>query len=158
MVKLPDWMRREFAEHGPDTDRLQRETLVVRVAERMPAEDGALTRAVLRNFVRTQFGRWVKQQTAISSDPDLDQPGLFPELPRVLEIGPGRFARIGVMTGTDWDRALKQAQTKASNAGSHHETIRAAYDKIRPLLTGELTTADVAEQIEADAADLAADA
>lgn len=48
------------------------------------------------------------------------------------------------MTGKDWDNGLRQARTKASNAGGYLQRFQVAYDKVRPLLTDdELTTAAV---------------
>jgi hypothetical protein len=83
-------------------------------------------------------------------DQDAGQPTLFPDLPKVgpvLEVSVNRFKPVAAMTAADWDGALRQIETKARSAEGKEEEVRAAYERVRPLLSGDLVTADVVDQV-----------
>lgn len=148
-MRTPTWLREQIAmagtDHKPGTPLTG---AVTKLTDAVLATDSTLVRALVENFVSRKLDQWLGNHASPLDDED-DQPSLFPDLPWRLETSPGRFAVIGVMTGADWDAALRQAETKASNATGYAESVRAAYDRVRPLLDGELTTADVAERIAA---------
>lgn len=144
-MKVPDWVLAEFTQHSEQgTDR----RIVVRqVADRLVTTDAGLVRRLADSFVRAEYDRWTRRQEAAASllDGDGQLVMVFPDVPAHLEVAPGRFAHQSVMTGPDWDAALRQAETKASNANGFADTVRRAYDRVRPLLTEDtLTTAQVA--------------
>lgn len=95
-----------------------------------------------------QFGKWLREHT---SGGDLFQAGLFPDLPAVLRVAPKRTAAVGDMTAEDLDHARNMLWSRTKNMVDGAEEAarreRAAfsrfYDKVRPLLSGDLTVADV---------------
>lgn len=94
------------------------------------------------------FGKWLREHT---SGGDLFQAGLFPDLPAVMRIAPNKSARIADMTAEELDHAKNMlfARTKNMVEGAEEASKqeRAAfmrlYDKVRPLLSGDKTVADV---------------
>lgn len=149
-MKLPQWFRELLADEGTkivDGESTLDEA-VVRLTKQILGnqdDDPPFVHRLAADCARRQAEKWIRtHKRAGASDADDGQGDLFPDLPRHLETAPGRFAAQAVMTGKDWDAALKQARTKASNAGGHYEAVKQAYDKVRPLLvTDDLTTADV---------------
>lgn len=146
-MRAPRWFKQELADQGglilerAVTEEQAADTL----AGQILAKDERFARQLVADYVRKQLRTWISQHApaAALEDPDA-QLDLFPEIPRRLEVAPGRFADQAVMNRHDWECALRQAKTKASNASGYADAIRQAYDKVRPLLTNdELTTADV---------------
>jgi hypothetical protein len=147
-VRAPQWFKEQLAAEGG------------RVLEHETTDDAATDRlknliifkyepfnhAIVRGYVRKKLRDWTTQHTrgaylAGDSSAQLD---MFPELPRHLEVSPGRFADQAVMTAHDWEGALRQAKTKSDNASGYVKRVQEAYDKVRPLLTNDdLTTSDV---------------
>lgn len=142
-MKAPKWFAEQLAEEGgrirerATTD----EAAIAALASKVYKDDPGFTREIVANYVRRKLHAWLRQ--TVSADVSEAQLDLFPELPRRLEISPGRFADQAVMTGPDWDAALRQADTKAANANGFAEAVHRAYDKVRPLLHDDLTTAEV---------------
>ena len=86
-----------------------------------------------------------------------EQPSLFPDLPglgAVLEVRVNGFKAVAAMTAADWDGALRQIETKERSATAQAERVRAAYRRIRPLLTTSgMTTADALAMLPLQYAD-----
>lgn len=144
-MRTPNWLRKELADQGAlikagDTSD---EKAAARLAEQILAKDTPLARFIIGTWVGRKLRPFLADASTGAGSPE-SQLCLFPDIPRRLEVSPGRFADQAVMTGHDWDAALKQAETKADNASGYAAAIRQAYEKVRPLLTDdELTTADV---------------
>lgn len=154
-MKLPGWLHAELDLIGHQVldGETKRADAAAILADAIFERDRSLARTVTAEFVRKQLRGWIRSHggTFIPTSDD-DEGGaqfeLFTWLPAILETSPGRFARVGTMTGEDWDAALRQAEVKAGNAASHADGIRRAYDRVRPLLTEDaMTTADVAGQL-----------
>jgi hypothetical protein len=83
------------------------------------------------------------------------QDSLFPELPARLYIRPGVAKAVALFTAHDWEtaRAVLENRTKHAKEAAEADwaAFTAAYDKVRPLLYGELTTSDVLGDIEGGA-------
>lgn len=152
-MRTPTWLREQIATAGTDLRPGQSQVATVaKLTDAALTRDPTLVRALVEQFIARKLGQWLGDHAA-PLDEDDDQPSLFPDLPRRLETSPGRFADLGVMTGLDWDAALRQAETKASNASGFAEAVRRAYDRVRPLLTeATLTTAQVAGQLDEQSA------
>ncbi len=144
-MRLPAWFRtilEATARRALEGD-LTEEQAVAELAKAI-TDRPDMSRDVATDFARRQLKAWAKQHLPRTEYAIPGQVDLFPGLPPALEISPGRFVAQAVMTGRDWDRALKQAETKAANTSGHLTRVQQAYDRVRPLLTrDDLTTADV---------------
>lgn len=122
--------------------------------------DERIVRDALVFALSVEFDKWVKDH-ATPVAPPIDggnpvpplgengyQDELFPWLSAVIEVSPARFVPQAAMTGADWDKALRQAEVKKNNGTGHYEDIKRAYDKVRPLLSGDLTTGEVIADAE----------
>ena len=115
--------------------------------------DSAFLRSVVAEFAGRALDSWHKQHSEGSRTPaPEDQSELFPGLPVRLFIRPGVRRSVILFTGHDWDMARNMLQTRTDGAKKAAErdqaAFDAAYEKVRPLLSGELTTADVAGQLD----------
>lgn len=106
--------------------------------------DSAFTQMIVAEHVRRQVKHWLASHRGAAADDGEDgQLDLFPDIPRNIEVAPGRFVAQGFMTRRDWNAAVKQAETKASNAGNFAEAIKRTAEKVLPLFTDdEMTTAE----------------
>lgn len=149
-MKTPAWFRARLADLGPlvQQEDITEDEAADRIAEIALREDKMFVLGIVREFAIKKLAAWLSShQPQVSIPRDDGQTDLFPELPRRLETSPGRFAALAVMTGHDWDTALKCAEAKEMNASGFAEKVRAAHGQVRPLLTDEsLTTADVWNQ------------
>lgn len=150
-MKLPKWLRAEIADLDIRIARgITNETggLNALVAHCMTRADQGFVRGLVEAAIRDGLRECRKgQPDAVAADGDGQQVlDLFPglDLPRYLEVAPGRFVDVAEMTGPDWDAAVVQAETKERNAAGHAAKVRAARAKVRDLLTDDaLTTAQV---------------
>jgi hypothetical protein len=148
-MKPPQWFRELLAAEG--TKILKEESTFDEAAAELAQQiidnrddDPPFLHRLAADCARRQAVKWIRTHELPGASGGGGQGDMFPDLPRNLETSPGRFAAQAVMTGRDWDAALRQAQTKASNAAGFADGVQRAYDKVRPLLTtDELTTADV---------------
>lgn len=99
------------------------------------------TQEVHRRYLRGQLKAWISSQLAISADDEESgqQPLPFPDLPALLEIAPGTFKHQNTMAIKDWNAAVVQAETKASNAAGYLERVLRARDRALEVLHGDET-------------------
>jgi hypothetical protein len=146
-VKTPAWFRQQIATHGGQilTDSTTEDVSAQALAADVLTKDPAFAKAIIAEYARKKLEGWTSSHRPASvSTGENGQTDLFPDLPRRLEVSPGRFAAQAVMTRHDWDTALKQAQTKEGNASGYRERVERAHDAIVPLLTDDsMTTAEV---------------
>lgn len=147
-MRAPTWFKEQLALEGSRV--LEREITdsdaAAAIVDQIFAKDQLFARRIVADYTTRQLRTWTNQHqiAMISADGPSVQYELFPEIPRRLEVAPGRFADQAVMNRQDWDNALRQAETKANNASGYAGSIRKAYDRVRPLFTNdEQTTADV---------------
>jgi len=83
------------------------------------------------------------------------QSELFPELPVRLFIRPGVPKALILCTAHDWDMARNVLENRTRNAEEAAKadwaSFETAYKRVRPLLSGSLTTAEVADEIRKSA-------
>lgn len=99
-----------------------------------------------------ELAGWLKDNAAEDPSPQLD---LFPELPRRMRVTPTKSADVASMDAAQLDHARNMLLARTQNAidgataSAEHEraVFMAFYDKIRPLLTGDLTVADALERL-----------
>jgi hypothetical protein len=102
-----------------------------------------------------ELGKWLSDQR--QQQPQIS---LFPELKRSYRTTPSRYVEVAAMTAHDVDmaRAILWAKTQnaidgAREAAEHERTVFAAFEeKVRPLLAGGLTVADVLGDLGDEAA------
>jgi hypothetical protein len=148
-MRQPKWFKEALADKGTkilareitDTDAVtDLRTLV------LMRDGGSFSLAIIDDYLTRQCKVWTTRHQvgpALGED-DSGQLDLFPEIPRQLEVAPGRFVDQAWMTRKDWTAAVKQAKTKASNAGNYAESIERVAEKVLPLFADdEQTTADV---------------
>lgn len=148
-MKSPKWFRELLAKEGTqiltrestDEDAIARLTMCI--LDRQD-EDPPFAHRLIAEHAGRQLKVWISQHQHAGATDDSGQLDLFPDIPRKVEVSPGRFVDQAFMTRRDWTAAVRQAETKASNAGGFAEAIKRIADKVLPLLTDdELTTADV---------------
>lgn len=102
-----------------------------------------------------ELGKWLSDRR--QQQPALD---LFPELRRSYRTTPSKYVEVTAMTAHDVDmaRAILWAKTQnaidgAREAAEHERAVFAAFEeKVRPLLAGGLTVADVLDGLGDEAA------
>lgn len=146
-MKTPAWFREQIATHGGLilAEETTEQEAIQAVRDRALDTHPEFVTAIFDEHTAKELRAWMsKRATSDATTVEIGQTELFPDLPRVLEISPGRFAAQAVMTRKDWDRAAKQARTKAANADGYAEKVERARDQVVPLLTDDsMTTADV---------------
>lgn len=146
-MKTPAWFREQIATHGGRilAEEATEQEAIQAVRERAWSTSPDFITHIFDEHTAKELRSWMsKRATADAASVEIGQTELFPDLPRVLEISPGRFVAQAVMTRKDWDRAAKQARTKAANADGYAEKVERARDQVVPLLTDDsMTTADV---------------
>lgn len=146
-MKSPVWLKEQIAVEGRRAQErvITPDEATERITKQILDKDEGLVRSIVYEYVGKKLRDWTtKYSRALYEDSAPGQLDMFPELPRHVEVSPGRFADQAVMTARDWDNGLRQAQTKANNAGGYLQRYQEAYDKVRPLLTNDdLTTSDV---------------
>lgn len=82
------------------------------------------------------------------------QAELFPDLKPRLYIRPGITKPVMALTAHDWDNAREMIHNRTKHAIEGAEAdwknFEAAYERVRPLLTGDATTADVARELRGE--------
>lgn len=153
-MKIPGWLESEVAAAGlrcRDGEITRQEAITV-LRDAIVAQDRELWLGIVSAFAGKALDRWEAGAPA-TGRLGRAQTQLLPGLPSRLHIRPGVQKAPITFTGHDWDMARRMVLTTAANAITGAERLRdrfeAAYGRVRPLLSGAATTADVAAQITA---------
>lgn len=154
-MKTPPWLAQEASALGVKIlggkmSRADADAAIVAAARSHPEYGEELAAA---SAVRV-LGKWLGEHTASG---DLFQTQMFPDLPAVMRVAPQKSARVADMTAEDLDHARNMLLARTSNmvAGAEEaaERERSAffrlYDRVRPLLSGDLTVGDVLGKLAA---------
>ena len=155
-MKKPDWYAEEVAGLGQlvlDGVSTRAEALDILIA-RIRKHPEYITGLVAADAEKELSG-WLKSNAAAEATPS-SQLDLFPGLPHSMRIAPTKTAEIPEMTAEELDHAKNMLMARTQNAidgataAAEHErkVFMAFYERVRPLLTGDLTVADVLSQIE----------
>lgn len=114
--------------------------------------DGELLKGIVAEFAGKALDAWQRSHQHETPDGAFGvQSDLFPDLPLRLYIRPATPKALILCTAHDWDMARNVLENRTRNAKAAAETdwahFDAAYSRVRPLLSGGLTTADVADQV-----------
>jgi hypothetical protein len=145
-VKTPDWYREAIAKHGAEiaagTDNGNAAAAVIAAIAGHPE--------FLEGIVDRDLAKWVKEH---ESSGDLFQASLFPEIPATMRVTPNRSLKVSLMTGGDLDNAKSMLWNRTQNsmdgAGRERDVFAAFYERVRPLLKGELTVSEVLSRLAA---------
>jgi hypothetical protein len=149
-MSLPDWLARELDTIGAQNAErsITRQEAVTALRDViMRSADAAFRLAITAEFAGRQLDAWHRARRAAGLPAAAGQSELFPGLPARLYVRPGVLRPVALMDAHDWDMAYNMLHTRAEGAITAAKADLAAfdgaYDKVRALLTGELTTADV---------------
>jgi hypothetical protein len=107
---------------------------------------------ILSEWFRGRVRSWVYSQTRGALDGESEQEQLvlpFSELPPYIEIAPGMKKHQRMMTGRDWDNALAIYRNRRDQAEVSFRALERCHREVRPLLVGDLRTADILGQLRA---------
>jgi hypothetical protein len=142
-VKVPAWLRREIdgQRRKITAGTTTRAEAVRDLRAQLRAKGDVVVEGILDGWLNKRLG----ESGRVAAVPP-EQLDLFPglDLPQQLEVSPGRFKPVAVMTRGDWAAARLQARTKANNAAGYADALDKAWQRIERLLVDdELTTAQV---------------
>lgn len=120
------------------------------------AGDRELTLAILADFAARRLDAWHREHQNAPAPPSVSylQAELFPDLKARLYVQPGVTKPVMTMTAHDWDNAREMIRNRTEGAIEFAKADRAkfeaAYERVRPLLSGDATTADVARGLRGE--------
>jgi hypothetical protein len=162
-MNLPPWLAAELDKAGQQnaSRAITRQEAVTAVRDAiMTQADRAFILSVTADYAARLLDTWHRGRRGdgkgsgqLAGDA---QSELFPGLPVRLYIRPGVAKAVILLTAHDWDTAKAMIENRTSGAITAAETDQAAFDAayalVRPLLAGDLTTADVAGSLDGPAA------
>lgn len=153
-MNLPAWLEELTEEYGADrlAGKITRTEAVTALRDKILGQaDETLIRAISGEFAGKVLDSWHRAHLNPGPAPGEAQSELFPELPVRLFIRPAVTKPLILCTGHDWDMArnMLRARTDGALEAARADWARfeAAYARVRPLLAGDATTAEVAEQL-----------
>ena len=155
-MTLPAWIDDMAEELG--TARLRgttgRPDAVARLAGAIAAsQDRELFLAIFADFAARRLDAWHREHQNTAPVPAVShvQMDLFPDLKPRLYIRVGVTKPVMTMTAHDWDAAremvLNRTKHAIEGAEADRKNFEAAYERVRPLLSGDATTSDVAREL-----------
>jgi len=154
-MKTPGWFTDELAARGHDilAGHATRADVITELAALVSSD--VLGQVIVSTWTASRIDGWLRGADAVLAA-DGAQAELFPGLPRELKVTPGKTKPFLAMDAHDLDMAVKLARVQAANSidGTREwlASIEQAYDKVRPLLDGDLTVADVLGDLDDGAA------
>jgi hypothetical protein len=154
-MNLPDWLADLTEEFGAQrlSGAITRQEATTALRDKILAEDDrSLILGALSEFAGKILDSWQRShQHETPAGAFAAQSDLFPELPVRLYVRPGVPKALILCTAHDWDMARNVLENRTRNAKTAAESdwahFEAAYKRVRPLLSGGLTTAEVADEI-----------
>jgi hypothetical protein len=156
-VNLPEWLSHQLAAVGAQNAEraITRQEAVTRLRDTIIGNaDRAFQLVIAADFAGRQLDAWHRQHSAGTRAPvEADgQSELFPGLAVRLMVRPGVRKAVILFTAHDWDTARAVMETRTTGAKkaaeADWEAFDAAYKRVRPLLHDELTTADIAPELD----------
>ena len=146
MTRVPTWFALRLADIGVQVrdGELSLRAGAAVLADEINA-DGNASHAVAAAYALKRLRPWTRTPECAG------QLYLFRDLPGLgatLEVSINRFKPVAEMTADDWLRAVRQIEVKERNAIAQADRVRAAYARVRALLTDpDTTTGAVAGRI-----------
>ena len=152
-MNLPEWASNKIEELGAarQAGQITRQEAATALRDVILGQaDETLIRAIFGEFAGKVLDSWHRAHMN-GGLADGAQSDLFPELPLRLYVRPAVTKPLILCTGHDWDMARNVLENRTENAikGAKDDwaQFEAAYDRVRPLLAGDATTADIAGQL-----------
>lgn len=155
-MNLPAWLKDIVEHHGTRrlTGTATRQEAVTAVRDEITAKADEPTRlAIYADYADRALDAWHRENLnpAASVAVSSLQGDLFPDLKPRLYVRPGVTKPVMTMTAHDWDNAHAMIRNRTEGAIDAAEAdwqkFEAAYKRVRPLLNGEATTADVVPEL-----------
>lgn len=158
-MSYPAWLDDLTEELG--TTRLQgtmsRQEAVTALRDAIAEKgDRPLILGIYAEFAARRIDAWHREHQHAAPAPAVShvQAELFPDLKPRLYIRPGLTKPVMSMTGHDWDAAremtLNRTKHSIEGAEADRKSFQEAYDRVRPLLHGDATTADVTRALRGE--------
>ncbi len=159
-MNLPAWLGDAAEEIGPrrlggDISRQEAVTALRDVIARQADEQTRL--AIYADYAGRILDAWHRehQNPAAPAPVSALQGDLFPDLkPARLYIRPGVTKPVMTMTARDWDNAYAMLRNRTDGAidaaKADWDSFEKAYNRVRPLLGDDATTADVIRELSGE--------
>jgi hypothetical protein len=158
-VNLPAWLEDIVEHHGSRrlAGAVTRQEAVTAVRDEIAARaDGALVLAIYADYAGRALDAWHRDHQNPSAPVPVSslQGELFPDLKPRLFVQPGVSKPVMTMTAHDWDNAYAMIRNRTEGAIDSAEedwkNFEAAYKRVRPLLDGDATTADIVRELRGE--------
>lgn len=156
MNHLPAWLADLTDHYGSQrlARKVSRQEAVTALRDEIAAKaDEPLRLAIFADYAGRALDAYHREHQHEAPLPAIShvQAELFPDLKPRLYIRVGVTKPVMSMTAHDWDAAremtLNRTKHSIEGAEADRDSFQAAYDRVRPLLTGDATTADVAREL-----------
>ncbi len=160
-MNLPDWIKDLTDELGAErlAGTISRQNAVTALRDKIvEKDDRPLILGVLAEFAGKALDAWHRAHEHPAAPGSLAQvqAELFPGLPARPYIRPGVTKPLIEFTAHDWDMARNVLENRTEHAieGAKADwaQFEAAYARVRPLLHGDTTTAEVLDQLGSELA------
>lgn len=158
-MNLPSWLA-DLADHyGTQriAGKISRQDAVTALRDEIAAKsDDALRLSIYADYAARALDAYHREHQHAAPAPAVSslQMELFPDLRPRLYIRPGVTKPVMSLTAHDWDCAREMIRNRTEGAIEFAKADRArfeeAYDRVRPLLKGGATTADVTRELRGE--------
>ena len=158
-MNLPAWLADLTDHYGSErlAGNISRQDAVTAIRDEIAAKaDKALLLSIYADYAARALDAYHREHQHAAPAPAVShvQAELFPDLKPRLYIRPGVTKPVMSMTAHDWDAAREMTLNRTKHAIEGAEADRrhfdAAYEKVRPLLDGDATTADVIRELRGE--------
>jgi hypothetical protein len=155
-VNLPAWLADLTDHYGSQrlAGTVSRQGAVTAIRDEIAARaDEAFLLSVYADYAGRALDAWQRERMNAAPLPVIShvQTELFPDLKPRLYVRPGITKPVMAMNAHDWDNAREMVHNRTEHAIKGAEAdlkhFDAAYERVRHLLSGDATTADVAQEL-----------
>ena len=158
-MNLPAWLEDIVEHHASQrlTGAVTRQEAVTAVRDEIDARaDDPMRLAIYADYAGRALDAWHREHQNPASPAPVSslQGDLFPDLKPRLFVQPGVSKPVMTMTAHDWDNAYAMIRNRTEGAIESAEAdwknFEAAYKRVRHLLDGDATTADVVRELRGE--------
>lgn len=152
-MKKPQWLVEEVARHGQLVlDGNITAAVALAALSAQITGHGEYVAGLISVDAKRELSAWLSENRV---DEQPFQADMFPDLPRRLRVTPGKYVEVAAMNGHHLDMARNILWAKTQNAmdgakaAAEHERdiFTTFYEKVRPMLAGDLTVGDVLDEL-----------
>ena len=158
-MNLPAWLKDLVDHHGSQrlAGSATRQEAVTALRDEIAAKaDDSLILAIYADYAGRILDAWHRehQNPAAPAAVSSLQGDLFPDLKPRLFVQPGVSKPVMTMNAHDWDNAYAMLRNRTDGAidaaKSDWDGFEKAYNRVRPLLDDDATTADVIRELRGE--------